>query len=578
MILFKKNISRTIKIGYTKLKISLPIFVAKDLEYFDLYGLKDIEFIEFETAQELVGALINDEIHFGGYCALPVALEAMAENPTKKMSFITGVFEDTSHPLSFLLGKNKIKSFRELENKRIGYFPTNAYKIWLHTILKSKYVIYNEDNLIEVNTTKQIDSLKNGKVDFLLTNDPIATKIIGQNVAVNLLQDDNAIIPDILDRKQLYYGSFIVLKSYVEENPQIVKSVSNALDKAIKKIQSSQEIGNSIRIAIKKYLSLSEKIANNIRIPLYKTTKEVTNRELDTAKDSFFDQNILLKKVTTEKLQYHRKSIGAVIKKGYGKIEASFEKNKLAFTIIGFLPSALIAYWVSVSTTKQGINSQKEQFQLQLVQERKNLPSQFILKYDESIERDKKRAYLVNIGYSTLLDVEADIDYYFISKQDTVHLASILYKTLSNNEFDKIKSKSNKYSNRQQLKIDLNEYRELSIKNKLEPAKEKNIYKIDIKDENSGIAFDNSSTVLSNAIEISEILNYQIIARWKISYYEEISKELKTTSKYILFTKNELLTDKFGTDRVNLDDIVGGQRLINLIENYETNSKDMIYE
>jgi len=580
----KQNpISNKIVVGYSKLKISLPLFIASKRGLFNKYGL-EVEFKEYNNAKDIVDAIISQEIQLGGYCALPVVFEAMALNEEVKFNFIGGVFEDESHPISYLLRRKEIEienennyDLRQIEGHKIGYFPTNAYKIWLNYLLKINNITYESSDLIAIPVDEQEEKLKSGKIDYLLTNDPIASKIIVEEIGESVIDANNAIIPDILDRSPFYFGSFILNTAFTNENPKIAKRLSKALDDAIDFIKAHQKNKSGvISQCLSQYLTIDSVVAQKLKCPLFLKTNKTKQKSLNEIKKLYFDQAIILKKISVNSLQYVRKTPFSNLKNIYYSLEEAFEKRKMLFTGIGFLLTTIFSFIVSNQTAKKGIESQIEQFQNQLQLERKNLPAQFILRYQNTNLIKNQRAQLANIGYSTLLDVEADIDYYFISKSNEIYLASILYNTISDIHFEKLKEQAD-YRDKQQLKIDLNEYRQLSIKYKLEPAKERNKNRVDYTDSESAITFDNSSSIISNALRIGKALDFQVIARWHISYYEEVSKEKKRITKYILFTDKEIITDKFDSNAINLEDIVGGQGLIELIKTYEINSKSMIY-
>ncbi len=582
MVIRKRNIEKEIIIGYSNLRISLPVFIALEKKLFKRYGLNNVVLQKFNTAEELTNSIIeNNDISFGGYCALPIAFNTISKHNVN-LTFIGAIFEDDNHPISFLISRNdiEINDLKELENYKIGYFPTTAYKSWLKKILQLNCPNYKNKNLVRLEIDKQLSSLQNGDIDVIFTNDPEATRIISKGIGKLVTPDNQAIIPDILDRNPFYFGSFIANNNFVLENTYTTKSISRALDEAIKIIRNSKESRHLINNVLDKYLGYGESIINELKLCNYKKTNEVKNITLDKTRQYYFDQNILNRKIVTSNLQYKRNNLFGFVRDIYSNWEKTFEKKKALIVPIGFILSTLISYCSSNISTKNSISSQVEQFQEKLIQDRKSIPAQFLLKYikdEKQSDKNNYSVYLSNIGNSTLINIKADIEYYFISKSDEILLASVLHSSISNELFNELITKT-KYKSRSQLNIDLNDYRDIDVSNYLPPTKEKNFNQIDYSNDISSVTFDNSSSIIRNAILINEALETILIARWKISYFEEISKEKKVVYKYMWFSQDEAIYDKYGGLVVDLTEILGSQKIVNLISDYEKNSKDVIFE
>jgi ABC-type nitrate/sulfonate/bicarbonate transport system substrate-binding protein len=573
----KINIEDEIVIGYSQLRISLPIFVAKRKGLFKKYGLKNVRLSCFDTAQKMLDSFVNNEIKIGGYCALPIAFNEMSHNSEFKLNFIGGIYEDDEHIITYLIKRKgiDITDLKELENFKIGYFPTSAYEIWLIRLLKSNSVNYKEENLIKVDVNDQYNSLDNGEIDFLLTNDPIATKIFSANIGENVSANENALVPDVIDINPFYFGSFIIDNQFSIENPKITKAISKALDEAIGLIRKHNYKSYLITESLSEYLNLDREIIQKFSVCNFRKTNEIKNKELDRIREYYHNQSILLKKISTQDLQYSRQNIFGNILLFYYKYEELFKKRQAILVPLGVLLSAYFGFMLSNISTEKSIESQVQQFEEQLMQERKSIPAQFLLRYDENEKIDLQRAHLVNIGYSTLINISADIEYYFVSKSDFVYLASNLYNSILDEDFIKLKQEFS-FKSRDEIMWALNDYREVIPKDILMPELEQNLNKIDFL--NNGFLFDNSSSIIATAIKINKTLETKLIARWKISFFEEISREKKTIYKFIWFTENSRIKDKFKTNRVDLTNVTGGGRIIELINDFEKNTKEIIFK
>jgi len=171
-----------IKIWYSALRISLPLFVAIEKKLFKKEKLK-VKLERFDNAQPLVNALISGNIQAGGYSALPIAFQWI-ESKWVELSFITSLMEDSSHRISYFISSDLKKSPNDRTNisgKRIWILPTTAYNIWIKQILIKKNINLNDIEIIEVPLNKQIHAIQKKEIDFLFTSDPVATTIIKNN-------------------------------------------------------------------------------------------------------------------------------------------------------------------------------------------------------------------------------------------------------------------------------------------------------------------------------------------------------------------------------------------------------------
>jgi ABC-type nitrate/sulfonate/bicarbonate transport system substrate-binding protein len=92
-----------VTIGYGKLRISLPVFLAERKGYFKAENL-DVTLQPFDTAQPLADALVSGHIPMGGFTAYPITMTAMQKSGAQ-LYFIGTLNEDKEHPISMLLKK-----------------------------------------------------------------------------------------------------------------------------------------------------------------------------------------------------------------------------------------------------------------------------------------------------------------------------------------------------------------------------------------------------------------------------------------------------------------------------------------
>lgn len=228
--------SAVLCVGYSRLRISLPVFVAQEKGMFEKHGL-DVKLEMYDTAQPLMQALVEGKVDVAGYTALPITYNGMLRSG-KKLYFLTTMVEDQEHRISYLLRpkskrglRPEIASVRDLKGKKVGILPTIAYKAWLEAVLKSNGLQAGTDVLIQqVAPTLQPQALKSGGVDALFTNDPAATSAI--EIGVAELVSEVVECPKYIE-DPFPFGSFNASKQWADANPQLFDKLVAAMDEAV---------------------------------------------------------------------------------------------------------------------------------------------------------------------------------------------------------------------------------------------------------------------------------------------------------------------------------------------------------
>ncbi len=296
-----------ITIGYPNLRIALPVIVAYEKGYFKELGL-NIKLKSYITAQPMMDAIITGKIDLGGFCALPITFGAMAKS-NQELLFLGGMFEDNDNPISELIVKDtmNIKTIKDLEGKRIGILPTRAYEVWIQDILKKNNINLDKVTISYVKPNMQANTLNNGTVDALFTNDPVATIVKTKNIGYKI---ENNLVPITTEINPFYFGSFNVRKGFFIKSPKDVEKVAKALDKAINFINNNQDEAKLIMGMVnhktnKPYLpkAFTEIVGNfpNSKFEMINSTEE---KKLIQLKNYYLEKNILPKNINLVGAQY----------------------------------------------------------------------------------------------------------------------------------------------------------------------------------------------------------------------------------------------------------------------------------
>lgn len=243
-----------LRIGYSRLRISLPIFVAQELGIFQKNGV-DAKLEMYDNGQSLGQALVEGRIDIGGYLATPITLNGILRTG-RKMYLVTTMLEDQGHRVSFLLRRKlangretSIKSIADLKAKKVGIFPTFAYKATLEALLKKNNV--NPADVTIQQTDPQIEPqlLANGGLDALYTIDPAATAAIVAG-ASELIQAE--VEAPSLFGEPFPFGQALVGREWADANPELTTKIVRSLDAAIIYINGHPKEAKQV---LHKYLS-----------------------------------------------------------------------------------------------------------------------------------------------------------------------------------------------------------------------------------------------------------------------------------------------------------------------------------
>lgn len=281
--------SDTLVVGYSALRISLPVFVAQEQGIFREHDL-DVELRRYETAQPLVEEVLDGRVLAGGFAALPIVFTAAARDESE-VHLALAMIEDRDHPVSYLLrrrGDPAIASVTDLRGRRVGILPTVAYRRWLEAILRDASVDPAEVRIIPLAPPQQTAALENGGVDALFTNDPMATAVLAAGVGERL--GPEAPVPAATGAP-LVFGSFLMHPRLRRERPDTARRLLAALDEAAALIEADQD---AARRAMTPYVRAPERpYVSRYPDARYLTSRHFGDSELGDAIHSMHELGVL---------------------------------------------------------------------------------------------------------------------------------------------------------------------------------------------------------------------------------------------------------------------------------------------
>jgi NitT/TauT family transport system substrate-binding protein len=225
---------RRIVLGVSKLRISLPVFVALEQGLFRDHGL-DVDVRFYDTAQPMMDDVALGHIDAGGFVAYPIVFLA-SRRASAPVRVAGSIVEDASHRLSYVLARagSGLRFPRDAGGRRIGILPTVAYRRWLIALLEHAAVDPASVTIVPVEPALEAQTLREGGVDMLFTNDPMATAMIARGVAE--IADDGPPCARALG-DPFAFGTFALSGTFAERDPALAARLVAALDDAIERVR-----------------------------------------------------------------------------------------------------------------------------------------------------------------------------------------------------------------------------------------------------------------------------------------------------------------------------------------------------
>ena len=265
----------SLEIGYSALRISLPLLVAQSRGLFASRGLA-VTLKRYETAQPLVEDVLDGRLLAGGYAALPIVFTAASRGGTRP-ALISAVMEDETHPISYLLkrrGAAPIENVADLRGKRVGVLPTLAYQKWLAAILSEAGLAVGDVHVVPLAPAQQVSGLAEGVVDALFTNDPMATSALERGAAERL----GPVAPLVsVVRQPVWFGSMLAHERLLRERPQDAEKLVAAIDEAIGYVHADQA-------AARRMLSPFLRDSERAYVERYPASRYLRSAEIDSAR------------------------------------------------------------------------------------------------------------------------------------------------------------------------------------------------------------------------------------------------------------------------------------------------------
>jgi NitT/TauT family transport system substrate-binding protein len=287
-----------VKIGYLRIVMSLPTFVAAEKGLFEQEGLK-VELTPFESGTLIVSALMAGRIDANCSSAITGYWFAEQSTPDQFKIFLTYGTPSLKNPSFVAIVKkdSALKDLRNLKGKRVGTYPgassIELARAIIRTQMDPEGVIFQE-----VPPTILISALAAGQIDAFFAPEPMGMIAISQGIGRHLVGEPLG----LLGLEKGFAGAgFGFSAHFLKQNPMLAKKVKTVYYKAVDLIDKDR---NAARPLLPKYTGLSESIAMNIPLQSWMKIETLDKEATQRYFDLLYKEGAYKKKVNTTKLYY----------------------------------------------------------------------------------------------------------------------------------------------------------------------------------------------------------------------------------------------------------------------------------
>ena len=287
-----------VKIGYLRIVMSLPTFVAAEKGLFEQEGLK-VELIPFESGTLIIDALVTGRID-ANCCSAITGYWFAAQGAMDRFKIFLAYGTRSLLNQAFVAVVKKdspLKNLRDLKGKRVGTFPgassVELARAIIRTQIDPEGIVFTEvpPNLI-------ISALAAGQIDAFFAPEPMGMIAISQGIGRHLVEEPLR----LLGLERGYAGAaFGFSAQFLKENPQLAKKVKAVYYKAVDLIEKDEKAARSL---LTKYAAVTESVAMNIPIQNWMKTETLDKEATQLYFDLLYKEGAYKKKIDTTKLYY----------------------------------------------------------------------------------------------------------------------------------------------------------------------------------------------------------------------------------------------------------------------------------
>ena len=287
-----------VKIGYLRLTLSLPTFVAAERGLFEQAGLK-VELTPFESGTLIISALIAARIDANCSSATTGYWFAEQSTPDQFKIFLGYGTPSRKNPTFVAIVKkdSPLKDLKDLKRKRVGTFPGASSVELARAIIRTQI---DPEGIVfqEVPPTIIISALAAGQIDAFFAPEPVGMIAISQGIGRHLVEEPVG----LLGLERGFAGAaFGFSAQFIKQNPLLAKKLKSVYYKAVDLIDKDR---NAARPLLVKYLGFPDWVAMKIPLTNWMKVETLDKQATQQYFDLLYREGAYTKRVDTTKLYY----------------------------------------------------------------------------------------------------------------------------------------------------------------------------------------------------------------------------------------------------------------------------------
>ena len=288
-----------VTIGYLRIVMSLPTFVAQEKGFFAEEGLK-VELIPFNSGSAITDALVAGRIDANCGSSMTGHWFAAQAAPDRFKIFLVYGTTSRKEDNSFVVVVKKdspLQDLKDLKGKKVGTYPGATSVALARAVIRTQ-VDPEEVIFTQVPPPNMVPALAAGQIDAFFTPEPSGMLAVSEGVGRYLIKSPLT----LLKLKRGVPGmAFSFSKDFLEKRPEEARKVKAALDKAVDYIRGHEQ---ESRPYLVEYTGLPEPVAMTIPLDRFITLEELDKRAGQDYFAVLYKEGAYKQELDTTKLYY----------------------------------------------------------------------------------------------------------------------------------------------------------------------------------------------------------------------------------------------------------------------------------
>ncbi len=288
-----------VKVGYLRIVMSLPTYVAQEKGFFAQDGLK-VELIPFDSGTAIIDALMAGRIDCIGSTSTTGLWFAAQTAPERLKIFLlygtTSMKEDNAFSVVVKKGST-LKGLKDLKGKKVGTYPGASSVALARAVIRTQIdpttVIFTE-----IAPPNMIQTLAAGQIDAFFAPEPSGMIAVAQGVGRYLMKGPLVLLKL---KRGIPGAAFAFAAKLLQQRPEQASKLKACLDKAVDYIRTNEK---EVRPYLVKYTGLPEAVAMSVSFDQWIKLDEYDKRAGQEYFDLLYKEGAYKEWVDTTELYY----------------------------------------------------------------------------------------------------------------------------------------------------------------------------------------------------------------------------------------------------------------------------------